>query len=54
MNNKYYILIDTPKVDKVKRLGPFLTLAQAFGMQLKYPNSLLVKEVKTKIVEELS
>ena len=52
MKNNYYILIDTADVDICKRLGPFITLSETFGIQLKYPGSLMVKEVITKIVEE--
>jgi len=48
----YYILIETGEIDVVKRLGPFATLAEAYGVRQKNPGSLLVKEVKTKIVEE--
>lgn len=53
MKKQYYILIDTQDTDVVKRLGPVATLAEAYGIKQKNPGSLLVKEVKTKIVEEL-
>lgn len=52
MKVMYYILIDTGEIDIVKRLGPYATLAEAYGVRQKNPGSLLVKEVKTKIVEE--
>jgi len=48
----YYLLIDTEEIDICKRLGPFVTLSETFGEQLKHPGCLMVKEVKTKIVEE--
>lgn len=51
MKPKYYILIDTENTDQVKRLGPINTLAEAFGIKQK-TKGLLVKEVKTKVVEE--
>ena len=52
MKNNYYILIDTDDTDVCKRLGPFTTLSETFGIKLKHPSSLMVKEVKTKIVED--
>ena len=51
MKPKYYILIDTEEIDVVKRQGPFSTLAEAFGVKQKTKGQL-VKEVKTKVVEE--
>lgn len=52
MKPNYYIMIETSEIDVVKRLGPFATLAEAYGTRQNNPGSLLVKEVKTKIVEE--
>lgn len=51
MKPKYFILIETEEIDVVKRQGPFSTLAEAFGVKQK-TKGLLVKEVKTKVVEE--
>lgn len=51
MKPKYYIIIDTEEIDVVKRQGPFSTLAEAFGVKQKTKGQL-VKEVKTKVVEE--